>query len=61
MDDHEQKIRASKKIIDIRKYSIVHRTMKLWNQLPAEALVTFPCRSHNFKRRVRKLIISELK
>jgi len=30
--------------MDIRKYSFVNRTIKNWNQLPAEALGTCPCK-----------------
>jgi hypothetical protein len=30
-------------------------------QLPAEALATFPCKSHIFRKRIRKVIISEEK
>jgi len=29
---------------DISKYSFVNRTITLWNQLSAVALVTFPCK-----------------
>jgi hypothetical protein len=36
--DHVQKIRDRKQRIDIGKYSFVHRTIKDWNQLPAEVL-----------------------
>ena len=46
---------------DIGKYSFVNRTIKLWNQLPAEALATFHCTSHIFRKRVRKAIISHEK
>jgi hypothetical protein len=46
---------------DIGKYSFVNRTIKLWNNLPAEALVTFPCKPLIFRKRVRKLNISEVK
>jgi hypothetical protein len=46
---------------DIGKYSFVNRTVKLWNSLPAEALGTFPCKPHIFRKRVRKLNISEVK
>jgi hypothetical protein len=61
MDDHDQKIKARRKIIHIGKYSIVNRTIKLWKKLPKEALVTFSCRSYNFKKRARELIVCELK
>jgi hypothetical protein len=46
---------------DIGKYSFVNRTIKHWNNLPAEALVTFPCKPHIFRKRVRELNISEVK
>jgi hypothetical protein len=39
-----------------KKYSFVNRTMKLWNQLPADALETPSCKSSNFRKRVRKVI-----
>ena len=60
-DDHVRKIRARKQRTDISKYSFVGSTIKLWNQLPAEALATFPCKSYIFRKRVNKVIISEKK
>jgi hypothetical protein len=60
-DDHNRKTRARKQKTDIGKYSFVNRTIKLWNQLPAEALAAFPYRSRIFKKRVRKVIMSEVK
>jgi len=39
--DHVQKIRDRKQRTDIEKYSFVNRTIKNWNQLPAETLGTF--------------------
>jgi hypothetical protein len=42
-------------------HCFVNRSIKLWNQLPAEALATFPCISHSFKKRVRKVILSGVK
>jgi hypothetical protein len=59
--DHDQKIRTRKQKADSGKYSFVNRTIKLWNNLPAEALVTFPSKPHIFRKRVRKLYISETK
>jgi hypothetical protein len=58
-DDHDRKIRARKQRTDIDKHSFVKTTVKLWNQLPAEALATFLCKSHIFRKRVREVIISE--
>jgi len=59
-DDHDRKIRARKQRTDVGKYSFVNRTIILWKQLPAEALTSLPCRSHIFKKRVRKVIINEV-
>ena len=49
--DHVRKIRDRKQRTDIGKYSFVNRTIKNWNQLPAEALGTFPCKPKNFRER----------
>jgi hypothetical protein len=58
--DHDRKIRSRKQRTDIGKYPFVNRTIKLWNNLPEEALVTFPA-NYVFRKRVRKLNISEVK
>jgi len=50
-----------KKITGIDKYSFVKGTIKLCNQLPAEALATFTCKTHIFRKMVRKVIIREVK
>jgi hypothetical protein len=60
-EDHNRKIRARKQIADISKYSFLKRTFKLWNQPPAGVLVTSPCKSHTFRKRVGKVIVSEEK
>ena len=60
-DGHDRKIRARKQRTGIGRYCFVNRTIKLWNQLPIEALATFPCKSHIFRMRFRKVIISEEK
>jgi len=54
--DHVRKIRDRKQRTDIGKYSFVNRTIKNWNQLPAEALGTFACKPKIFRKRVRKAI-----
>jgi hypothetical protein len=59
--DHYQKIRARKQRMDIEKYSFVNRTITDWNKLPAEALGTSPCKPHIFRKRVRKVMNSEVK
>jgi len=60
-DDHDRKIRARKQRRDIGKYSFVNKRIKLWSQLSAEALATFPCKSLVYRKRVRKVVISEEK
>jgi hypothetical protein len=47
--------------MDIGKYSFVNKTIKNWNQLPAETLGTFPCKPKIFRNRVRKAIINGVK
>jgi len=59
--DHVQKIRDRKHRMDIRKYSFVNRTIKNWNQLPSEALVSFSRKPQIFRNRVRKVTVSGLK
>jgi hypothetical protein len=50
-DDQHRKIRARKQRTGIGKYSFVNRTIKFWNQLPAEALATLSCKSRSFRER----------
>jgi len=45
----------------VSNYCSVNCTIKLWNKLPAEALASFPCKSHVFRKRVMTLIITEEK
>ena len=45
----------------IEKYSFVNRAIILWNQMPAKALKSLPCKSHIFRRSFREVIISEEK
>ena len=40
--DH-RKIRRKQRI-DVGKYSFVNRTIRSWNQLPANLLASFPCK-----------------
>ena len=59
--DHVRKIRNREQKTDIGKYSFVNRTIKNWNQLPAEALGTSSCKPKIFRKRFRKLIINRVK
>jgi hypothetical protein len=54
--NHDRKIRSRKQKTDVRKYCFVNRTMQLWNQSPADALVTLFCKPSNFRKKVRKVI-----
>jgi hypothetical protein len=47
--DHVLKISDRKQRTEIVKYSLVNRTFKNWNQLPAEVLGTFPCKPKIFR------------
>jgi hypothetical protein len=49
-DYHDRKIMTRKQRTDIGKYSFVNRTIKLWNNLPEEELVTFPCKPYVFRK-----------
>jgi hypothetical protein len=53
-DYHDHKIWAWKQITDIGKYSFINRTIKFWNQLPAQALATFPVNHLSLERGLRK-------
>jgi hypothetical protein len=52
--DHVWKTRDRKQRMDIGKYAFVNRTIKNWNQLPAEALRTFPCKPKIFRKELGK-------
>jgi hypothetical protein len=55
--DHDWKIRSRRQKTDVGKYPFVNRTIRHWNQLPADMLGTLPCKPITFKKRVRKVII----
>jgi hypothetical protein len=59
--DHVRKIRDRKQRTNIGKYSFVNRTIKNWNQLPAEALGTSPCKPKIVRNRVWKAIMNGVK
>jgi hypothetical protein len=54
-------MRDRKQRTDSGKCSFVNRTIKNWNQLPAEALRTFLCKSKILRKRVRRAIIDGVK
>ena len=58
--DHNQKIRTRKQGTDVGKYSLVKRTIKSWNQLPAHLLASFPCKLNTFTKRVKKIVTSKV-
>jgi len=58
---HVQKIRDRKQRMGTEKYSFINRTIKNCNQIPAEALGTFPFKPNIFRNRVRKAVINRVK
>jgi hypothetical protein len=58
-DDHKNRIRNRKQRTDIGKYSSVNRTIKNWTQLPADLLVSFPCKLRTFRKRVKKVVTNK--
>ena len=59
--DHVRKNKDRKQRTDIGKYSFVNRTIKNWNQLPAESLGFFSFKRKIFRNSVRKAIIGGMK
>jgi hypothetical protein len=55
--DHDWKIRSRRQKTDMGKYSFVNKTIRHWNQLPAEVLGTLLCKPITFKKRVRKAMV----
>ena len=51
-DNHNRKIRTTKRRTDVGKYSFVNRTLKSWNQLPASLLASFRRQLNTFRKRV---------
>ena len=58
-DDHNQKDRTRKQRTDVGKYSVVNRTIKSWNQLPAGLLASFPCKLNTFRKRIKNVVTSK--
>jgi len=54
-----RKIRTRKKRTDVGKYSLLNRTIRNWNQLPASLLVSFPCKINTFRKRVKNVVTSK--
>ena len=52
-------IRTRKQRTDVGKYSFVNRTIKSWNQLPADLLASFPCKINTFRKRVKNIVTSK--
>jgi len=59
--DDVWKIMDRKQRTDIGKYYFGNRTIKNWNQLYAEGLGIFPCKTKIVRKRVRKAIINGVK
>ena len=55
MVHHVDKIQDRKQRTDIGKYSFANRTIKNWNQLHAEALGTFTCKTTISRKKGKQL------
>ena len=58
-DGHNGKIRTRKQRTDVGEYSVVNRTIKSWNQLPAALLDSFPSKLNTFRKRVKNVVTSK--
>ena len=58
-DGHNRKIRAREQRTDVGKYSVVNRTIKSCNQLPAGLLASFRCKLNTFRKRVKNVVTSK--
>ena len=57
--DNSCKIRVRKQRTDVGKNSFVNRTTEPWNQLTTDVLEIVPYKTHSFREKVRKVILSE--
>jgi hypothetical protein len=57
--DRNWKIRTRNHRTEVGKHSLVHRTIKSWNQLHAGLLASFPCKLNTFKERVKNVVTSK--
>jgi len=57
--DHNRRIKTRKQRTDVGKYSLVNKTIKSWNQLPAGLLASFPCKLNTFRKRVKNVVTSK--
>jgi len=58
-EEHNWKIKTRERRRDVGKYSFVNRTIKSWNHLPADLLVSFPCKLNTFRKRVENVVTSK--
>ena len=58
-DDHNRKIKIRKQRTDVRKYSIVNKTIKSSNQLHAGLLASFPYKINTLRKWVENVLTSK--
>jgi hypothetical protein len=58
-EDHNLKMRTRKQRTDVGKYSLVNMTTKIWKQLPASLLTSFPYKLNMFRKRVKNVVRSK--
>jgi hypothetical protein len=55
-EDHNQKIRTRKNRTNVGKYSLVNRTIKCWNQIPAVLRASSSSKLNNYRKRVKNVV-----
>jgi len=59
MDKRNRKIKIRKQRTNVGKYSIVNRTIKRMNQLPAGLLAFFPYKINTFRKWVENAVTNK--
>ena len=57
--DHNRKIRNRKQRTDVGKFSLVNRTIEIWNQLPESLLASILCKLNTFRKRHKNVVTSK--
>ena len=58
-NDYNWKIRTTKHITDVGKYTFINRNIKSWNLLPAGILASLACKLNTFRKRVKNVVTSK--
>jgi hypothetical protein len=58
-EDYNRKVKNRKQRTYVDKYLLVIRTIKSWDQLPANLLVSFTCQLNTFRKRDKNVVKSK--